>query len=181
VTLQAGRAGRAGDAAQAPAGAADVPGSVAEGRAGEAKPSGAISCLTGDRLDAATLYALLRLRAEVFVVEQACPYLDPDGLDLAPDTLHLWVADDGQPVAALRVVVDGSGTRRIGRVVTAASARGRGLASALVRRAVALVAPSPVVLDAQAHLEDWYQALGFVTTGPGFDDDGIPHVPMRRG
>jgi ElaA protein len=140
-----------------------------------------VHTLSGARLDATTLYALLRLRAEVFVVEQACPYLDPDGLDLAPETLHLWIEQDGRPAAALRVVTDPSGTRRIGRVVTAASARGQGLASALVRQAVTSIDPAPIVLDAQAHLEDWYRRRGFLPTGPAFDDDGIPHVPMRRG
>jgi ElaA protein len=134
----------------------------------------------GDELDAATLYALLRLRAEVFVVEQACPYLDPDGPDLEPDTRHLWIEDDGAIVASLRVLPEPTGGYRIGRVVTATAARGRGLAAELMRRAMEEIGDGPIVVHAQAYLEDWYRRLAFVPTGPVFDDDGIPHVPMRR-
>jgi ElaA protein len=135
----------------------------------------------GDELDARTLYGLLRLRAEVFVVEQACPYLDPDGRDLDPTTTHLWVDHDGEPVACLRVVAEPDGRRRIGRVATASSRRGRGLAGVLLRRALELAGDGPIVLNAQAHLEAWYRSLGFARTGPPFDEDGIPHVPMGRG
>ena len=105
-----------------------------------------------DELDARTLYRILRLRAEVFVVEQDCPYLDPDGRDAEPGTLHLWVdPDPGAPTvaAALRVVVEPDGSRRIGRVVTAPDHRGQGLAGMLLDRAVELVPPGRgVVLDA---------------------------------
>jgi len=83
-----------------------------------------------DELDARTLYRILRLRAEVFVVEQDCPYLDPDGRDAEPGTLHLWVdPDPGAPTvaAALRVVVEPDGSRRIGRVVTAPDHRRAGV------------------------------------------------------
>ena len=137
-----------------------------------------------DELDARTLYRILRLRAEVFVVEQDCPYLDPDGRDAEPGTLHLWVdPDPGAPTvaAALRVVVEPDGSRRIGRVVTAPDHRGRGLAGTLLDRALALVpAGSGVVLDAQARLEPWYAERGFTRVGEEFLEDGIAHVPMRR-
>lgn len=137
-------------------------------------------------LDAATLYRILRLRAEVFVVEQDCPYLDPDGRDDEPGTRHCWVADgaDGAGVAAyLRLLTDGvadDADRRIGRVVTAPRARGRGHAAALVAHALRLAGPRPVVLDAQSHLVDWYARHGFAVDGAEFVEDGIPHTPMRR-
>jgi ElaA protein len=135
----------------------------------------------GGQLDAATLYGLLRLRAEVFVVEQASPYLDPDGRDLDGDTVHLWAEDeDGDVVGCVRIVPQPTGVRRIGRVVAAKPWRGTGLAAELVRRAVESAGADPIVLDAQAHLEAWYARLGFVRTGPVFDEDGIAHVPMRR-
>lgn len=140
----------------------------------------AIRSAGGDDLDAPTLYDLLRLRAEVFVVEQASPYLDPDGRDLQPDTRHLWVEENGTIVAALRVVREPTGVYRIGRVVAAKRARGRGLAAELMRAAIVVIGDDPVVLDAQAHLEEWYRRMGFVRTGPVFDEDGIAHVPMRR-
>lgn len=131
-----------------------------------------------DELDPRTLYAILRLRAEVFVVEQASPYLDPDGRDLEPSTRHCWVASPAGIDAYLRLLVEPGGERRIGRVVTAPAARGRSLADALVRHALALAA-GPVVLDAQTYLVGWYGRLGFAPDGPEFVEDGIAHVPMR--
>ena len=130
-------------------------------------------------LDPLTGYRLWALRSAVFVVEQDCPYLDLDGRDLEPLTRHLWVERDGDPVATLRLLDDGAALR-IGRVVTAAPARGQGLAARLVAAALELAGERPVVLDAQSHLVDWYAAFGFVPSGPGFLDDGIPHTPMRR-
>jgi ElaA protein len=132
-------------------------------------------------LDGTTVYALLRLRAEVFVVEQACAFNDLDGRDLEPTTWHCWFDADGSPAAYLRVLVDQRATR-IGRVVTAPSHRRQGLAERLVRHAVdRLAAPgSDVVLDAQSHLVGWYRRLGFAVDGAEFFEDGIPHTPMRR-
>jgi ElaA protein len=132
-------------------------------------------------LDARTLLAVLKLRADVFVVEQRSPYPDIDGRDDAPGTLHLWLDDVGTPVAYLRMVTELDGSVRIGRVVTAASHRGRGLAGKLMTAALDRISPDvPCVLNAQTHLERFYGGFGFVVTGPAFDDDGIPHVPMRR-
>ena len=130
-------------------------------------------------LDVATLHDILRLRQDVFVVEQQCVYADLDGRDLEPGTVQVW-ADDGQAgvVATLRVLLEPDGTRRIGRVATALPARGRGLAADLVAAALTL-GEGPVVLDAQSHLEGWYARFGFVRVGEEFLDDGIPHVPMR--
>jgi ElaA protein len=130
-------------------------------------------------LDVATLHDILRLRQDVFVVEQQCVYADLDGRDLEPGTVQVW-ADDGQTgvVATLRVLLEPDGTRRIGRVATAVPARGRGLAADLVAAAVGL-GEGPVVLDAQSHLEEWYARFGFARVGEEFLDDGIPHVPMR--
>lgn len=131
-------------------------------------------------LDAATLYALLRLRVDVFVVEQECPYPELDGRDTDPGTWHLWQDGDVGPVGYLRVVLDPDGTPRIGRVCTAAAARGRGLAAQLMAQALATVGDGPCVLDAQSYLVDFYRGFGFRATGPEYLDDGIPHVPMRR-
>lgn len=137
-------------------------------------------------LDPVVAYRLWALRSEVFVVEQDCPYLDLDGRDVEPGTWHVFAVDGadgadgaGEPVATLRVLDDGD-VWRIGRVATAASARGAGLAGAMMRDALALCADRPVVLDAQAHLVDWYAVFGFDVAGSGFVEDGIPHVPMRR-
>jgi len=130
-------------------------------------------------LDAATLYDLLRLRVDVFVVEQTCPYPELDGRDLEPGTEHLWIEDGRGPRAYLRVLPEPDGVR-VGRVCTRADARGAGLAARLVQEVLARHAAAPMVLDAQAYLVGFYSRFGFVPSGPPFEEDGIPHVPMAR-
>lgn len=131
-------------------------------------------------LDPATLYRILALRGAVFVVEQDCVYADLDGRDLEPDARQLWVEQDGEMIATLRLLVDPDGAARIGRVATAPAARGSGLAARLMERALELAGGSVIVLDAQTYLFDWYARFGFVRDGADYLDDGIPHVPMRR-
>ncbi len=132
----------------------------------------------GGELPAPALYGILKLRAEVFVVEQDCAYLDPDGRDLEPSTRHLWVEDEtGTVVAALRVLAEADGATSIGRVVTAPSHRSRGLAAQLVGAAMAGAA-RPVRINAQSHLVEWYGRFGFTVAGAEFVEDGIPHTPM---
>jgi len=134
-------------------------------------------------LDPTTLYALLRLRVDVFVVEQRCPYPELDGRDTEPDARHLWLADEGSaaaPLAYLRLLADPDGAARIGRVVVPAAHRGGGHATRLIRHALELVGDAPCVLEAQAHLAAFYARFGFAVTGPEYLEDGIPHLPMRR-
>ncbi len=130
-------------------------------------------------LDALTLHDVLRLRQDVFVVEQECAYPDLDGRDVESGALHVWAEDDdGTVVATLRVLREPGGEVRIGRVATARSMRGQGLARTLVSEALERT-EGAVVLDAQTHLAPWYAGLGFVRDGEEFVEDGIPHVPMR--
>jgi ElaA protein len=131
-------------------------------------------------LDASTLYAILKLRSDVFVVEQKCVYADPDGRDDEPGTRHIWLSRDDQIVAYLRILNDGD-VERIGRVVTAPSARGAGLAGRLVQEALTVIGNRPSVMDAQAHLVRFYAKFGYEQTGPEYLEDGIPHVPMFKG
>ncbi|MCI2237179.1 GNAT family N-acetyltransferase [Paenibacillus sp. TRM 82003] len=127
------------------------------------------------------LYELLKLRVDVFVVEQECAYPELDGRDLEPDALLLWAQDAaGRVAGTLRLLRDPDGTVRIGRVATAREARGQGVAADLMTRALELAGDVEVVLGAQAHLEHWYGRFGFAVDGPGYDEDGIAHVPMRR-
>ena len=123
------------------------------------------------------LYDLLRLRSEIFVVEQSSIYLDLDGCDTDSLTRHIWMNGSGGPVSYLRVLTESSGIR-IGRVATSKEARGQGLATELLRYVVDST-KGKLMLHAQAHLADWYTRLGYVVTGKEFDDgDGIPHLPM---
>jgi ElaA protein len=138
-----------------------------------------VRVLTFDELDARSAYDVWRLRQQVFVVEQRSPYPDLDGRDHEPTTRHLLSEADDVLVAYARVLDDG-GWARIGRVLVAPEARGRGLADALVRTALELVGDREVRLDAQTGLRDWYASYGFVVTGPPFDEDGVFHVPMAR-
>jgi ElaA protein len=131
-------------------------------------------------LDPVTLYRILALRSEIFVVEQDCPYLDLDGRDLEPGARQLWIERDAAMLATLRLLWDETSTARIGRVATAPSARGTGLAALLMERALELTGGHAVVLDAQSYLYDWYARFGFVRDGADFIEDGIPHIPMRR-
>src|SRR5688500_15963404 len=113
-----------------------------------------------DEVPARVLYEILRLRSDVFVVEQACVFLEPDGRDLEPGCRQLWIDDDAGRVLAVARVLDEGDARRIGRIVTAADARGRGLAAELVEHFVA-TSRGPWVLDAQSHLAGWYARFGF--------------------
>jgi ElaA protein len=139
-----------------------------------------IRSLTFDDLDARTAYEIWRLRQEVFIVEQQSPYPDLDGRDLEPATRHLLMTEGDVLVGYLRLLDDGDGGARIGRVVVAPAARGRGLADRLMRAALAETGTRAVRLDAQTGLVDWYAGYGFEVCGPAFDDGGVAHLPMVR-
>ncbi len=132
-----------------------------------------------DRLTGTEVHALARLRQDVFVVEQECPYPDLDGRDVEPGTRHVLLSQDAALLGCARVLDDGA-VWRIGRVALVRDARGQGLADVLMRTALAVTGGREVVLDAQAPLAGWYASHGFEVTGPEFLEDGIPHLPMRR-
>ncbi len=133
-----------------------------------------------DELPVRTAYDVWRLRQQVFVVEQDCPYPDLDGRDLEDPTRHLVLLDDEDAVIGTLRVLDDGGWSRIGRVVVAPAARGRGLAAVMMDEAMALCGDREVRLDAQTGLTAFYEGYGFVVTGPEFDEDGVMHVPMAR-
>lgn len=136
-------------------------------------------------LDAATLYQILRLRVDVFVVEQACPYPELDGRDLDPQTRQFWISGDDGVIATLRLLVDppaadGRPMYRIGRVCTERGHRGQGLTAQLLGAALTEIGDHPCRIDAQAYLVDMYAKFGFLAEGDEYLEDGIPHVAMRR-
>ncbi|QIM15478.1 GNAT family N-acetyltransferase [Leucobacter insecticola] len=136
-----------------------------------------------DEIPSRTLYRIARLRQEVFVVEQNCVYLDLDGRDLDPGSIQIWAATpDGTIASSLRILSEDAlepGLRSIGRVVTDPAWRGRGIAAAVLRSAIEACAEHPILIHAQSHLTEWYARFGFVTSGPEFLEDDIPHTPMR--
>jgi ElaA protein len=132
------------------------------------------------------LYALLKLRSDVFVVEQKCAYPDLDGQDLEGDTYHLMGWEDDQLMAYLRLLDPESqgGDVVIGRVITAPAGRGKGLGHAMMEQALKQAGKHwpqvPIYLSAQAHLQGYYGRYGFAVAGEEYLEDGIPHIGMRR-
>ncbi len=130
------------------------------------------------RLSTDQFHEIIRLRIEVFVVEQSCVYQELDGRDTEPATRHIWIEDDLGVRAYVRVL-DDDDARRIGRVVTRSDARSGGLAAALIHHVLEST-DGPWVLDAQSHLVGWYLDRGFEVDGEEFVEDGIPHISMRH-
>ncbi|WP_248795192.1 GNAT family N-acetyltransferase [Pseudomonas sp. MWU13-2105] len=132
------------------------------------------------------LYGILKLRTEVFVVEQKCPYQEVDGRDLEGDTCHLMGWCDDRLVAYLRLLdpMSQGGDVVIGRVVIAPEARGQGLGHELMAQALKhaekLWPGVPIYLSAQAHLQVYYGRYGFAVVGEVYLEDDIPHIGMRK-
>lgn len=135
----------------------------------------------------AELYSLLAARAAVFVVEQACAFLDFDGLDACAWHLLGWATQGEAPTLAayLRLIEPGRkyAEPSIGRVLTTAAFRGTGLGRAAMREGVAraaLLYPGRAIrIAAQQRLERFYQELGFRSVSAPYVEDGIVHVEMR--
>ena len=126
------------------------------------------------------LYELLALRQEVFVVEQNCAFLDADGFD--DQALHLFATSpDAEICACLRLLPPGTAYAQpsIGRLVVALPYRSRGLAKTALEQGIAIQAQrypnQPVGLLGQSYLTEFFQRLGFRSTGEEIMDDGIPH------
>lgn len=126
-------------------------------------------------------HEILRLRADIFVVEQDCPYSDPDHKD--PQSWHLTAIVDGKLVGTLRAVPPGVSYAEssIGRVVISRDFRGRQLGRELMLRGMAFnrsMWGGGIRISGQAYLQNFYESLGFVTQGDAYDEDGIPHFEM---
>lgn len=139
---------------------------------------------TYDDLTKDELYAAMRLRQEVFVVEQNCPYLDADGRD--EGNHHLLGYDRKELVAYARVLRPGVLYREvcISRVVTAPKVRRTGvgwlLMTECLRRLEDHYGLVTVRISAQAYLQQFYESFGFRCTGKEYLEDGIPHKEMLR-
>ena len=132
------------------------------------------------------LYEILRARAEVFVVEQNCPYQDLDNKDLG--AYHICMRECGEIVGYLRVLDKGVSypdTASIGRVITTARGRGRGIGLTLVLEGIRVAkekfGQTALTISAQKYAVGFYEKAGFVPTDIEYLEDGIPHVKMLLG
>ena len=124
------------------------------------------------------LYEILKVRCEVFVVEQECVYLDIDGTDRR--SIHVFLKEDSRIIACLRIFSIGEDTVQIGRVLTAV--RGKGFGRMILKEGIRAAKehfhPKHIYLEAQTYAADFYAKEGFRVISQPFDEDGIPHVKM---
>ena len=125
------------------------------------------------------LYEILKLRAEVFVVEQNCPYQDLDDKDQS--SYHLFLEDNGQIIAVLRILPENIAYKEmaIGRLIVKKSYRGKGISRKMMARAMEFITEDlgkeKIRLSGQAYLSDFYQSLGFEKVSEMYLEDGIEH------
>ncbi|TBN57603.1 GNAT family N-acetyltransferase [Glaciihabitans arcticus] len=132
------------------------------------------------------LYSILKLRTDVFFVEQKIDEEELDWRDAEPTTEHWWIAGEGNATASyLRTIVDAEpehldAVRLIGRVVTDPASRGQGLSSVLLKAVIETYGHEPMLLHAQEYIAPLYAKFGFEAFGDVFVEAGIPHISMYR-
>jgi ElaA protein len=143
-------------------------------------------CKNFSELTTEELYSVLRLRSEVFVVEQNCVFLDMDNKDLVCDHLMGWRSDltEKQLLGYSRIVPPGISYREssIGRIVSSLSARGSGIGRELVKQSIQtlyrLHGKRDIRIGAQYYLKEFYESFGFIQIGEIYPEDGINHIEM---
>ncbi|QND51612.1 GNAT family N-acetyltransferase [Phyllobacterium sp. 628] len=137
-----------------------------------------------DEFSPRDLYAMLRMRVDVFVVEQKCPYPELDGKDIEALHLRLLLGEELVASARIRHAHGIDDTARIGRVVVSPAHRGKRLGDRLMAEAIAecerRFPGSPIALSAQSHLQRFYETFGFLPVSAEYLEDEIPHVDMQR-
>ncbi|MCQ4636582.1 GNAT family N-acetyltransferase [Anaerovorax odorimutans] len=134
-------------------------------------------------LNTEELYQILKLRSDIFVVEQNCVYPDCDGRDRYAH--HLFVEQNNHVVGYLRILEKGQTFDQIaiGRLVVRADYRGIGLARHMMNKALLFIDEylheKVVRLSAQQYLVGFYESLGFRSISEGYVEDGIPHIDME--
>jgi ElaA protein len=146
-------------------------------------------CSTLDRawseLTPDDVYAFLKLRTDVFFLEQKIDETELDDRDQEPETRHYWVADDRGATAYLRTLLDSDPSHRdarrlISRVVVRADRRGEGLAQKLLAEVISRHGSEPMLLHAQEYIAPLYARYGFVAFGDVYQEAGLPHLSMYR-
>ncbi|RNI26231.1 GNAT family N-acetyltransferase [Rufibacter latericius] len=135
-------------------------------------------------LSAQELYDLLQLRSAVFVVEQNCVFLDPDGLDDQCHHLLFYKGNTLEAYARLLPAGVSYPELSIGRIITSAASRGTGLGQQLVQKAIdetyRLFGPGAIKIGAQLYAKKFYERFGFVQSSEVYDEDGIDHIKMIK-
>ena len=131
------------------------------------------------------LYAILKLRTDVFFVEQRIDEEELDNRDQEPDAVHYWLADGPVIAAYLRVLLDAEpehrdARRMVGRVVVHPEHRGAGLAQILLQRVMDDFGEEAMLLHAQDYIVPLYARFGFVAFGEPYQEAGIVHQSMYR-
>ncbi|MCF6437918.1 GNAT family N-acetyltransferase [Pseudoalteromonas luteoviolacea] len=129
------------------------------------------------------LFQVFKLRVDIFVVEQQCPYPEIDEVDRASSTLHIVLSDDAVVKAYARCYLKSNDTAAIGRVLISPAARGGGIAYTLMEKAIescqSRYAGKQIEISAQTYLQTFYQKLGFKSIGEAYLEDGIEHIDMQ--
>ena len=132
---------------------------------------------TFDDLTKRELYEILRLRVDVFVVEQACPYPEIDGKDY--DAIHIYLENEGEILAYARVYKE-DGQIHLGRVIAKERRKGHGslILKEAIRAAKEKCQAKKIIIEAQTYAKNLYKKVGFVENSEPFLLDGIEHIKM---
>lgn len=133
-------------------------------------------------IESLELFKIFKLRVDVFVVEQKCPYQEIDDKDI--DTLHMYLKNEDQIVAYLRVLPPGLSYKEasIGRVLVNKKYRGKGYGRKIMTEGIKYCKShysENIKISAQAYLEGFYKNLGFKKTSSVYLEDNIPHMDMK--
>jgi len=143
-----------------------------------------VTCKAFDDLTPHELYEIMRLRNEVFVLEQLCVYQDADNKDQRSH--HLMIKDNGKLIAYSRLLPPGVSypEMSIGRVISSPEYRRKGAGRLLMQKAIEgcheLFGEGPIRIGAQLYLTKFYESFGFVSSGEVYLEDNIEHVEMGR-
>ncbi|MDK1289317.1 GNAT family N-acetyltransferase [Pseudoalteromonas umbrosa] len=129
------------------------------------------------------LFLVFKLRVDIFVVEQQCPYPEIDEIDRVSSTQHILLCDDAEVKAYARCYLKCNGAAAIGRVLISPASRGDGIAYALMQKSIETCQShypdKKIEISAQTYLQAFYQKLGFKSVGAAYLEDGIEHIDMQ--
>lgn len=132
-----------------------------------------------DKLTTQELFHIYKLRVDVFVVEQQCPYHEVDDIDLISH--HIYLQNDSSDILAYCRLYKQNDTFHIGRVIASPKHKGYGtqIMKAAIKFATEKLHADSIIIEAQTYAQKFYEKLGFVQTSEPFEEDGIPHIRMK--